>query len=57
MYGIINDPPPLEYNTFGNRHIFPNPTAEPIIAKINVRLLFHSLFFSFAIFHHLVNIF
>ena len=50
MYGIMNDPPPLEYKTFGKRQMFPSPTAEPIIAIMNARLLFHSDFFCSVIF-------
>ena len=45
IYGIMNHPPPWEYKTFGKRQIFPRPTAEPIIAIINAKLLFHSDFF------------
>ena len=52
MYGIINDPPPLEYRTFGKRQMFPRPTAEPIIAIINARLLFHSVFLVSLILSH-----
>ena len=52
IYGIMNDPPPLEYNTFGKRQILPSPTAEPIIAIMNARLLFHSCFFVSVILSH-----
>ena len=54
MYGIINDPPPLEYSVFGNLQMLPNPTAEPIMAITSVKLLFHSLLLFLVIFYHLI---
>ncbi len=33
-YGIRNAPPPLAPTIYGNRHIFPMPTADPILARM-----------------------
>jgi hypothetical protein len=36
---IINTAPPFCPVIYGKRHIFPNPTAEPAVAKITPSLL------------------
>src|SRR5690606_41436252 len=33
-YGMKNAPPPFSYATYGKRHMFPRPTAEPTAAMI-----------------------
>ena len=40
-YGIRNAPPPNLAQTYGNRHTFPSPTAEPMAAITNPTRLFH----------------
>ena len=40
-YGRMNAPPPFDAAVYGNLHILPRPTAEPIAANIKPNLLPH----------------